>query len=75
MNIVFNDTTVTLDPKKDTAILLDLQYLQRLSALLRQTNKLILGGLVGQIRLRSKFVLLNLQRDFCGGAYSRRWPP
>lgn len=45
MNIVFNDTTVTLDPKKDTAILLDLPYLQRLSALLRQTNKLILGEL------------------------------
>lgn len=43
MNIVFNDTTVTLDPKTDTAILLDLPYLQRLSALLRNTNKLILG--------------------------------
>lgn len=45
MNIVFNDTTVTLNPKKDTAILLDLPYLQRISTLLRQTNKLTLGKL------------------------------
>lgn len=43
MNIVFNDTTVTLLPKNDTAILLDLPYLQRMSALLRNTNKLMLG--------------------------------
>lgn len=50
MNIVFNDTTVTLDPKKDTAILLDLPYLQRLSVLLRQTNKLILGKMTGLVQ-------------------------
>lgn len=43
MNIVFNDTTVTLDPVADTAILLDLPYLQKLAQLLRNTNKLVLG--------------------------------
>ncbi|RZB40619.1 endothelin-converting enzyme 1-like, partial [Asbolus verrucosus] len=42
MNTVFNDTTVVLHPQKDTAILLDLPYLQKLSKLIKKSNKLVL---------------------------------
>lgn len=45
LSIVFNDTNVVLNPKKDTAILLDLPYLQKLSNLIKKSDKLVLGKL------------------------------
>ncbi|CAH1378010.1 endothelin-converting enzyme homolog isoform X2 [Tenebrio molitor] len=42
LSIVFNDTNVVLNPKKDTAILLDLPYLQKLSNLIKKSDKLVL---------------------------------
>ncbi|KAF2882511.1 hypothetical protein ILUMI_23672 [Ignelater luminosus] len=42
MNIVFNDTNVVLNQRNDTAILLDLPYLQRIAWLLKNTNHIML---------------------------------
>lgn len=42
-NIVFNDTNVILNPENDTAILLDLYYLQRIADLITSANKITLG--------------------------------
>ncbi|XP_063929574.1 neprilysin-4-like [Zophobas morio] len=41
LNIIFNDTTVILDRRNDTAILLDLPYLQKLSKLLKTSDRVI----------------------------------
>lgn len=60
--MVFKETSIVLNPKNDTVVVLDLLYLQKLSALLKNTNILTLGK-YHQIKCLNK--ILYLIRKVC----------
>lgn len=45
LNMLFNDTSVVLNPKIDMAIITDLEYVKKLSVLLNKTDDVTIGTL------------------------------
>lgn len=65
MELVFANTSVTLDPGTDRVIVMDLPYLQKLATLLSDTKPVVVGKLLGILRLLDKIqsiILLLIKR-------------
>lgn len=54
MELVFANTSVTLDPGADRVIVMDLPYLQKLATLLSDTKPVVVGKLLGILKLLDK---------------------
>lgn len=62
---MFANTSVTLDPGADRVIVMDLPYLQKLATLLSDTKPVVVGKLLGILKLLAKIqsiILLLIQR-------------